>query len=334
LACVLYEALTGDTPFGADSYEHLIASHISAPPPRASAVNPRVPAALDDVIARGMAKEPDDRYGSAGALGRAAQRALQTTGPADPPNANTMVRQLVSPPAVSAAAGSEPTGPMTGPTVVLDSQGDRPRQWLVPLTIVGVVAAVLLAAIGVVIGLLVSQNSGQSPSPTPAATPTPGVTVSTVSPTFSAAPASPPALPSTRATPAPVDPEVSSYQQLRQIADGDRGQVLAATQGADLWVPQLSSKRPGVFDEGHVWNNVQTLQEHLRLRQKYGALLLWSGDWSVFDASNFWVTIAPLTFTRSSDVLMWCTSNKLDPDHCYAKLISTTHGAEGSTAHN
>jgi serine/threonine protein kinase len=331
LACVLYEALTGATPFGANSYEHLIASHISAPPPRASAANARVPAALDDVIVRGMAKEPDDRYGSAGALARAAERALHTTGPVDPPNANTMAAPLVSPP-VGASSSPDSTGPMTGPTVVLDSQGERPRQLLVPLTVVGVVAAVLLAAIGVVIGMLVSRNSGQSPGPTRAATPTPTLTASVTVPgptvTFSAAPSPPPPSPS----PPTVDPEVSSYQQLRQIADDDRAVV--ATQGADLWVPQLSSKRPGVVDEGHVWNNAQTLQEHLRLRQQYGAKLLWSGDWSTFDASNFWVTIAPFTYPSASGALIWCTSHGLDSDHCYAKLISTTHGSAGSTALN
>ena len=82
LACVLYEALTGRKPFPGPS-EQVIASHLSSPPPRPSAVNARVPAALDDVIARGMAKHPDDRYGSAGALGRAAKRALsaETSGP-------------------------------------------------------------------------------------------------------------------------------------------------------------------------------------------------------------------------------------------------------------
>ena len=56
LACVLYEALTGDLPFPADSYEHLIAAHVASAPPRPSAVNTRVPASLDDVIARGMAE--------------------------------------------------------------------------------------------------------------------------------------------------------------------------------------------------------------------------------------------------------------------------------------
>ncbi len=77
LACVLYESLTGETPYSGDSLENLLAAHISLPPPRPSETNPRVPVAFDDVIARGMAKDPDDRYGTAGGLGRAAQRALQ-----------------------------------------------------------------------------------------------------------------------------------------------------------------------------------------------------------------------------------------------------------------
>ena len=71
LAGVLYQMLTGTTPYRVDSVEQLIAAHVASPPPRPSAVNPNVSASFDDVIARGMAKEPDDRYGSAGALARA-----------------------------------------------------------------------------------------------------------------------------------------------------------------------------------------------------------------------------------------------------------------------
>ena len=69
LTCVLYEALTGQIPFPADSQEQLILAHLSTPPPRPSVVNPRVPPSFDEVIARGMAKQADDRYGSAGAAG-------------------------------------------------------------------------------------------------------------------------------------------------------------------------------------------------------------------------------------------------------------------------
>ncbi|MDT5046528.1 MAG: hypothetical protein QOG75_2384, partial [Mycobacterium sp.] len=61
LACVLYESLTGEIPFTRDSLENLVAAHIASPPPRPSEANARLPVAFDDVIARGMAKDPDDR---------------------------------------------------------------------------------------------------------------------------------------------------------------------------------------------------------------------------------------------------------------------------------
>jgi serine/threonine-protein kinase len=81
LACVLYECLTGATPFptkpGMMGIEAAMVGHLSTPPPSPSMANRRVPPAFDAVIARGMAKEPDDRYGSAGALARAAKRALE-----------------------------------------------------------------------------------------------------------------------------------------------------------------------------------------------------------------------------------------------------------------
>ena len=53
------------------------------------------------------------------------------------------------------------------------------------------------------------------------------------------------------------NPEVSSSAQLRQISLGDH--TVVSTQGADRWVPQLSSKRPGVINQGVAWDNELTL---------------------------------------------------------------------------
>ncbi|MFB8005053.1 serine/threonine-protein kinase [Nocardia sp. NPDC056000] len=78
LACVLYECLTGMRPFGDSEPARLIHDHLSTQPPRAAVVNPQVPAALDEVITRGMAKDPNQRYSSAGAFAHAARVAIAT----------------------------------------------------------------------------------------------------------------------------------------------------------------------------------------------------------------------------------------------------------------
>ncbi len=324
LAGVLHEALTGRTPFPRNSLEQAMAAHIASPPPRPSAINPRLPVSFDDVIARGMAKEPDDRYGSAGALGRAAQRALKGNGH-NPSQAYTM----------PAASNAGVSGPATGPTAVAPAEAVHERSGTsVLLTVVAVASALLLGAIGVVIGILVTQRS-ERPSPeSTAAYPTPSTYTAPENTTDETS-----SLPSTPASSTvesvPADPEAAALQWLRERASLDRPFV--STQLADWWVPQLSSKRPGVVDQGLVWDNAMIRQEHVDLGERYrdsGVQLLWSGDWSTFSGSDYWVTVVGITYSDPSGALAWCRSKRLDNDHCIAKLISTTHPVEGSTAYN
>ena len=70
LACVLYESLTGREPFTGEMVAVMWAQ-INTPPRAPTAVRPGLPAAVDQVIARGMAKDPDSRYGTAGELAAA-----------------------------------------------------------------------------------------------------------------------------------------------------------------------------------------------------------------------------------------------------------------------
>ncbi|GAB2702610.1 serine/threonine-protein kinase [Nocardia thraciensis] len=76
LACVLFECLTAQRPFGDTDPAQQLHGHLREEPPRPSAGNPAIPVALDAVIARGMAKEPADRYGTAGELAAAARAAV------------------------------------------------------------------------------------------------------------------------------------------------------------------------------------------------------------------------------------------------------------------
>ena len=76
LACVLYEMLTGEVPFPKKRDVEVIMAHVGEPPPKASEKRKGLPPAIDDVIARGMAKDPADRYESCAALFEAASAAL------------------------------------------------------------------------------------------------------------------------------------------------------------------------------------------------------------------------------------------------------------------
>lgn len=154
LTCVLYESLTGQMPFQVDSPQAVMAAHLAYPPPQPSVANPNVPASFDDVIARGMAKEPDDRYGSAGALARAANRALKGVGD----TALDLTERMRNP------YPPRPPMPPPQPGPVSKPPRDRAR-WLVP-TVIAVSAALVLGAIGVVIGLLAKLNTTRAAAPT------------------------------------------------------------------------------------------------------------------------------------------------------------------------
>nr|WP_281371463.1 serine/threonine-protein kinase [Petropleomorpha daqingensis] len=119
LACVLTELLTGRTPFLAPDAAGLMYAHLQQPPPPPGALRPGLPPGMDDVVLRGLAKDPAQRWDSAGELAAAARAALETV----PTRSAT---------AVQPAPPAQPVPPPPGR-----------RRWWLP------VAAALLAAIAV-----------------------------------------------------------------------------------------------------------------------------------------------------------------------------------------
>ncbi|MGW4092856.1 serine/threonine-protein kinase PknD [Nocardia sp. NPDC004750] len=138
LTCVLYECLTGRPPFTSESgMQGVIAHHLYTPPPRPSATTPEVPTAFDAVIAKGMAKNPDDRYQTARELAAAACAAVDDS-------------------AVGTTGG------------VATRQGPRIRLSPKTVIVLAAAAATVVAAVAVVVGVQ-RESGGGGNSPTPIA---------------------------------------------------------------------------------------------------------------------------------------------------------------------
>jgi serine/threonine protein kinase len=124
LACVLYQAVTGQVPYPRDSEPSKMWAHMGEDPPSVTQARADVPEAFEDVVKRGMAKKPEDRYPSTGDLGRAALAAAKdrqatqversvATGEAAP--AHAMPPPVVAMPAPPTGVASSPA-PTAGPS--------------------------------------------------------------------------------------------------------------------------------------------------------------------------------------------------------------------------
>lgn len=153
LAGVLYTALSGRTPFPAATPTDVALAHQSSPPPRLD--GDPVAERLSAVIARGMAKHPDARYPSAGALAAAARAAL-----ASGPRAAPAPRALT--PSQPPALTTRPSGPTAGAPRII-----RPRRRPGPL--IALVLLLLVGAGGAVAAVVaLGGGSARRPAPPPA----------------------------------------------------------------------------------------------------------------------------------------------------------------------
>jgi eukaryotic-like serine/threonine-protein kinase len=78
LGIMLYEALTGRTPFLGDNYPALAHSHIYEPPPRPSSINPAIDPAVEQIILTALMKHPQQRYQRAREMAAALELAVQS----------------------------------------------------------------------------------------------------------------------------------------------------------------------------------------------------------------------------------------------------------------
>ena len=102
LGCLLYECLAGESPFRRASEAATLFAHLEEEPPSLHDRHPELPEAIDPVIARALAKAPEDRYATCLELVESARKALGIDRPIPRRRTPLLVGLLV---AVLAAAG-------------------------------------------------------------------------------------------------------------------------------------------------------------------------------------------------------------------------------------
>ena len=122
LAVVVFEILTGQVPFQDDSPMSIALSHITSEPPRPRSINPAIPVEVEAVVLKALAKEPTDRYQTAGEFYRALEAAYVSAEVEMPTLAVQPPSKLAPKKAVQAAAPAVKT-PAEGPGGQAQAEG-------------------------------------------------------------------------------------------------------------------------------------------------------------------------------------------------------------------
>jgi Tol biopolymer transport system component/serine/threonine protein kinase len=175
LACLAFECLTGRVPFVRDTDVALLYAHLQEPPPTASEYGPELPPAVDEVLARGMAKSRDDRYASCSALVEGLRGAIRGTAlpPPEAPAAEPATMggiRTTRPPQASTVRGptvraGEPTipSPERPPPAPPEPEG-RSRRGVRLFVLLGTALIGALAAFLVLGPLSQPEEEGQMPA--------------------------------------------------------------------------------------------------------------------------------------------------------------------------
>jgi serine/threonine protein kinase len=180
LACVAYSLLTGAVLFVRDHPMASLYAHLHEPPPRMTEARPDLPPDVDQVLARALAKAPEDRYGSCGAFADALRQAIGvgpygSAGPGRPPT----------------GAGVLPARPARQPTVNTRPAGAIELETTVPAGGGPATPLTSTAAMTLTTSLTPPPDSPAGPSPIAAPSPVPETASSSAPPgpsVWSAAP--------------------------------------------------------------------------------------------------------------------------------------------------
>lgn len=268
LGIILYQLLSGQTPFKGDTFYAIATKHLHDTAPSLLAINPSLPPTTDAVVQTVLAKNPENRFQSAGALATALRKTLDLT----PQTDILALPTLITPPKpVTTGPTIRVNNAQTGPTQVMPPSVEhvtqnniaQPVTPITPITatpfvhhvtrnrqqplllFVGLLLVIALVVGGILIGL--QLNKGSSPTSVATGTTTvPSTTVTTI----------------TQATTTPV----ATTQPTATTAPTTAPSPAAIPKGALLYSTQIpgtqSKNQPSCDSKGETWadyNGAQVL---------------------------------------------------------------------------
>ncbi|MDT7741011.1 MAG: hypothetical protein QOE59_89 [Actinomycetota bacterium] len=209
-------------------------------------------------------------------------------------------------------------GPTSGPGAPA-----APARSTVPWIVAGV--SVVVAVVLVAVGVLAARPAVVFGAPAPVVTPT--VTVGVPVPVAASSERGSSGTVSSSTTSSTSGSTSASSALAAQVAS-DRSTVEGLV---GQWVPQLSAKRDGLGADGITYDDDAILAHYVSVAGRDpSAVLLFSGDWPVFNGSDFWVVVDPRGFATAAAANAWCDAQGYSADDCYAKKLSHSGGPSGT----
>lgn len=295
LGIILYEMAVGRVPYKAETPMAVVVKHINDPLPMPQRVNPNLPEGLEGVILKALAKQPEDRYTTAGDMVRALRAVISE--PAD-----EAVTAVAVAPATTQGASIKPLtqdrSSLEGATV-LTSRSSQPVRfpWL------PIAAGLILVIIVVVVGLFALRGQ-PAVSPTAVAAAAPSLTPAETA--TLAAKVTPPA-----ATPTTPTPEISAVAS----AEAATPAAIETTLANDSVSPTLYDDFNDPAYEGKInaakW--LPMLDEVCQVTQQAGALVVKNAVLATAGGCN--LTVSPPEEVAVSGLGVFEARFQLSSDH-------------------
>jgi serine/threonine protein kinase len=149
LGVILYEMLAGAQPYQATTPMAVVVKHITDPIPHILDWNPNLPAGIEAIIEKAMAKNPDQRFSTAGEMAIALNALAQGNTAEDALKTAILSVSHTQASKTRMAGKADATKLTPGPTADKDKKGPSPMSWILPVAGVAIIGFIAVVAVGV-----------------------------------------------------------------------------------------------------------------------------------------------------------------------------------------